>query len=185
MRKGKDWNAALSYDGENRSIKPGAYICKIISMKEELTRNNRVIVKLAFDIAEGEYENYYMTKFVREKSGDKNATYKGVYRVFPETQEGATNPYFKGLITSIEKSNNFELPDEFDDRELKGKLFGALFRKREWEKDKWVTEIGAIRTVENIREGKYTLPEDKSLNTNYASTAFSAYNDDDDDDLPF
>ena len=147
------------------------------------------MVELLFDIAEGEYKDYYLEKYRREKETNSKVLYKGKKSFFPLTKEGNTDPYFKGLITVIEKSNSLILPDEFTDNDVKGKLFGGLFRRREWEKDKWVTELAFVRTVDAVREGNYTLPEDKPLNNNSNSNSpyqgFSIDNDADDEDLPF
>lgn len=186
MRKGRDWNNVQAYDGESTALKPGAYICVVKGMKETALNNGTPMVNLLFDIAEGEYKDYYLEKFAREKAENKDVKYKGVYRTFPLTKDGGTNPYFKGLVTAIEKSNSFVLPDEFDENDVKGKLFGGLFRRREWEEGKWVTELAAVRTVEAVREGNYILPEDKPLNNNSNSPyqGFSIDNDDD-EDLPF
>lgn len=190
MRKPSDWNDTPSYDGESMVIKPGAYICKIKGMKEEPTKTGKTMVVLAFDIAEGEYENYYNDKFKREQKDNKDVKFKGTFRVFPLTNENKTNPFFKGMITSIERSNNFVLPNEFTENDVKGKLFGGLFGREEFEPGKWYTKLVSIRTVEAVREGRYTLPEDKPLsNTPNSSSSytsgFSIDNDADDEDLPF
>ena len=189
MRKGRDWNSVQAYDGESTALKPGAYICVVKGMKETRSRNGAPMIELMFDIAEGEYKDYYLEKYRREKLEHNKVSYKGIYRTLLETKDGNTNPYFKGLITVIEKSNGFVLPDEFSENDVKGKLFGGLFRKREWEKDKWVTELTSVRTVEAIREGNYILPEDKPLNNNSNGNSqyqgFSIDNDADDEDLLF
>lgn len=190
MRKPSDWNDTPSYDGESMVIKPGAYICKIISMREEVSKSGKPMVIFAFDIAEGEYKDYYINKLERDKRNNKDAKFKGTYYSFPLTKDNTTNPYFKGIITSVEKSNNFVLPDEFSSADVKGKLFGGLFGREEFEPGKWYTKLVSIRTVEAVREGRYTLPEDKPLsNTPNSSSSytsgFSIDNDADDEDLPF
>lgn len=187
MRKPSDWNDTPSYDGESTVIKPGAYICKIIGMREKISKNGKPMVIFAFDIAEGEYKDYYINKLERDKRNNKDAKFKGTYYSFPLTNENKTNPYFKGIITAIERSNNFVLPDEFSSADVKGKLFGGLFGREEFEAGKWVTKLVTVRTVDKIRSGEYTLPEDKSLsNTNGSRTfGFSIDNDVDNEDLPF
>lgn len=190
MKKYSDWEETQAYDGESVSIQPGAYICRVVGMREEKTRTGRDMVVLAFDIAEGEYENYYKKRFEKEKESNDKAKFKGSYRVLPLTKDGKTNPFYKGLITAIEKSNNLILQNEFGENELKGKLFGGLFGREEYEQGKWYTKLVSIRTVEAIREGRYILPEDKPLNnnsnnSNSSAHGFSIDNDADDEDLPF
>lgn len=190
MRKNSDWNSVPAYDGESTALKPGAYICRVVGMKEEQTKTGKTMVVLAFDIAEGEYENYYRKRFDREKKDNKDVKYKGRYYVFPTNNDGNTNPFFKGMITAIEKSNGIVLPDEFTEKDVKDKLFGGLFEREEFEEGKWYTKLVSIRTVEAIREGRYTLPEDKPLsnvsNNNSSGTAgFSIDSDYEDEDLPF
>ena len=181
MKKYSDWNETLSYDGEVSTIKSGGYICRILGMREEKSKNGSDMIVMAFDIAEGDFADYYTKRFNDEKKTKPEAKFKGTYYILPKKADGSTNPYWKGLISCIEKSNNITLPDEFDDSLLKGKLFGGLFRKEEFEENKWVTKLSAIRTVDKIKSGDFEVPADKAL----PKTIFSINNDISDEDLPF
>jgi hypothetical protein len=193
FKKGSDWEKTSAFGTEDTvKLEAGGYVCKIVGAKIEKTKNTgKDVMVLAFDIAEGEYTGFYDEQFKMRQSNNKDTKWGGTYRQLLTDNEGKTNPFFKGLITSIEKSNNITLPDEFTDNDLKGKLFGGLFGREEFEgrdgKTGWTTRLVAVRSVEAIRNGDFVVPEDKKLNK--ASSAQSFYADvssvSADDDLPF
>jgi hypothetical protein len=66
---------------------------------------------------------------------------------------------------SIENSNPGYHWD-WDEKGLKGKKLGVLFRNKEWEmngRTGWTTEAAGSCTVEDIRENTFRLPKDKPL----------------------
>ena len=76
---------------------------------------------------------------------------------------------FKGLMTSLEKSNdNFNwLECNHDENKIKGLHIGAIFGEEEYEKMDGsigtTTKVTQIRSTEIIKEGNYTVPEKKKL----------------------
>jgi hypothetical protein len=142
-------------------------------------------LKLALDIAEGEHKDFFTRRFNSNNKEDKKwgCTY---FQMLTNESAG----FLKGLVEDIEKSNGFTW--DFDELKLKGKLVGMLFQREEYEKRNG--EIGMFtkpfqpRSIQVIREGKFTVPEDKVLFS--GSSAQSSYDVPDfvpvgDEDLPF
>lgn len=199
-----DYNQAAAYDGNGGpKLVPGGYICKIVGARTETVNGqNGPIPKfvLAFDIAEGEYAGYFDAQFKRAKEQDANkAKWRGTYDSFILTKENTTNPYFKGLLTCIDKSNEpFQsvVNGQLNEALLKGKLVGLLFREEEYLADgkkKSVVKACAARSVQTIREGNFEIPEPKLLQGNAAGRnaapsfkpADHGFTQVDDDELPF
>lgn len=189
--KGTDWNSTPAYGtGEAMQIAPGGYVCKIKSARSEQGKDGRAFMVLAFDIAEGEQAGFYDKQFKTRKQNNANAKWGGTYRQSVHTANGGTNPFFKGFITSLEKSNNTTLPNRFTDKDLENKLFGGVFGREEFKTNdgekKWSTKLVGIRSVEAIRKGDFTIPEDKPLQESTNTTDFyTAATVGNDEDLPF
>lgn len=198
-----DYNQASAYDGSGGArLAPGGYICKIVGARcEKVNTNNGPAQKfvLAYDIAEGEFAGYFDALFKRAKEQDANkAKWRGTYDCFLLTKENTTNPYFKGLLTCIDKSNEpFQcvVGGQLNEANLKGKLVGLLFREEEYigsdGKKHSVTKACAARSVQTIREGNFEIPEPKLLQGSGGSRGAApaavptGFTQVDDDELPF
>lgn len=150
------------------SIEPGGYELKIIDAKvEEFT--NCEILKVAFDIINNDkYAGFYSTRFKSAKAQNPNAKWGGVFDVFIPKDDGSekdgfTKQAFKRFITSVEHSNNGYVWN-WDD---KGKDFGGVFGKEQFEtqdgKLAFAVKCRFPRSIESIRSGSFTIPEDKLL----------------------
>ena len=74
----------------------------------------------------------------------------------------------------------------WDEKTLKGKKIGLLYRNKEWEfggKSGWTTEAISADSVDNIREGKFRIPKDKPLANKPAEPTFTEIEDE--GELPF
>lgn len=198
-----DYNQAAAYDGSGGAkLAPGGYICKIVGARcEKVNTKNGPAQKfvLAFDIDEGEFAGYYDAKFKRDKEKDASgAKWRGTYDCFLLTNEGATNPFFKGLLTCIDKSNEpFQcvVNGQINEANLKGKLIGLLFREEEYigssdGKKHTAVKACAARSVQTIREGNFEIPEPKLLQGSQggrsaAPSVPAGFTQVDDDELPF
>lgn len=195
MKKIEGYDEAQAITGEYETLEAGGYICKIISAKEETSQNGNRMLVIAFDIAEGEHKGIYQRRFeeLKKVNNDPATVVKypnnGIYRVMLDGEKAAG--YLKGLITSIEASNtNFKW--NWDEKELKNKLFGGIFGEEEYEKmnGKIGTSVKLrwIRSVQAIEDGKYKIPDKKCLNKQSDKKSDNIFNtnaEDDDDDLPF
>lgn len=196
-----DYNQAAAYDGNGGPrLMPGGQVCKIVGARTETvnTQNGpKQKFVLAYDIAEGEFAGYFDAQFKRAKEQDASkAKWRGTYDCFILTNEGKTNPFFKGLIACIDKSNEpFQcvVNGQLNEANLKGKLVGLLFREEEYLADgkkKSVVKACASRSVQTIREGNFEIPEPKLLQGSQsgrgaASSVPAGFTQVDDDDLPF
>ena len=189
MDKPQGYDEAQSYTGDFEQLELGGHICKIVGAKIEYTQNtNAEVLVILFDIAEGKQAGYYQKRYDEAKKNNAQAKWQGVYRQFTQ---GNSTPYFKGMIETIEKSNqgyNFANTG-FDERTLIGKLFGGVFGREQYKtqdgKLKFAIKCRNIRTVDTIKKG-IDIPEDKLLEVETQDSYFSPNNYDyTEDDLPF
>lgn len=186
MRKYEGYEQAEAFTGEFETLEPGGYVCKILKVQAE-EKDYGTLLRIAFDIAEGEHEGYYRRRFDQKKQYDETAKWPGMYY---QTVIQDDLRYFKGFITSIEASNpGFKW--NWDEKKLAGKLFGGVFAEEEYEKQNG--EIGTIvkcrfvRSVDAIREGKFKVPEKKRLQNSSPTTNYISQDISQDilDELPF
>ena len=177
IKKPRGYDEAQAYTGESMQLPAGLYVCKIRQVNETQTQNGRPQMAILFDVAEGEHKDFYQAQFEAAKrmSGDK-AKYKGVHK---QIMDGSSLPFFKGLMTSIEKSNpGYQFPwgQEGNEKTLIGKKFGAVMGREQFETDDhrtaFATKIFQIRSIDGLKDAK--IPEDKLLETTAHSPAPAA-----------
>jgi hypothetical protein len=153
---------------------------------------------------EGEFKGFFDNDFKANTNANKK--WKGVLRQFIPKDDGSekdewTKSSFKGMVTAFEKSNpGYQW--NWDEASLSGKVVGILFRNEEWEyenKTGWAVRPFRAISIDSVRSGDFTLPNDKPLKNKTAAASgyndnFNALNsrmndfaelDDDDDELPF
>lgn len=199
MEMPKNYDETVGVTGEYEGLKAGGYICKVVSAKEEESRNGNRMLVVAFDIAEGDYKDFYKKRYDEAVKNNKDVNYKvkwpnnGVHRLMIEDKDGNCNKFFKGFITVIENSNenyNFKAT-KYDEKTLKDKLFGGVFGEEEYEKMSGdigkTVKIRWIRNVASIEDGKYEIPEIKKLPKSQSNSMFNEFDvtQESDDDLPF
>ena len=188
MKKPSDWESAPAYTGEASAQLPkGGYVLKIKAAKVEETQQYGEKLHILFDIAEGDYKDFVQAKYDKTKAESNNPKdvkwpAVGRYNTFVSTKDGTTNGWFKGLITSIEKSNNYKF--DWDEKSLVNKLVGGLFAVDEFEGSDGkvipLVKMMQARSVDVIRSGDYELPEDRLLDKSKAKTAAATK-----EELPF
>lgn len=174
----------------------GGYICVILAAEVEsfTTKEGNTVekLKISFDIIDGQYINYYAEQYKANTAEDRK--WKGVMRIAipDETSEYAASQKkaFENFAWALQESNpNYTW--DWNEKGLKGKALGIIFRDKEWEyngKTGWFTEPFRITSVDKIREGDFKIPEPKALAKNAAAAAGPA---DEvvplptDDDIPF
>lgn len=169
----------------------GGYVANIINAKIEDYSWGSVLV-IAFDIAEGDYKDFFRKQFNANTNLDKK--WKGTYRIVIPNENSQyfdnEKKTFNNLIGSLEHSNNGYHFD-WDEQKFKGKSIGVIYRNKEWEMNGntgWTTECGAVTDVNSIRENTFKPLKDKplknnsiaSVNTDTAVTVIET-----DEDLPF
>lgn len=188
MEKLQGYEDAQAITGEYERLEAGGYICKIVSAKEEKSKNSgkRMLV-LALDIIEGDKKDFFRKRFDEDNRIDKKWPSGAIYRQMLEGDKAAG--FLKGLMTSLEASND-GFKWNWDEKKLADLKCGAIFGEEEYEKiDGSVgttTKIKFIRTVKSIQDGKFKIPEIKKLPQKGESFEdFINSASADNDDLPF
>lgn len=165
IKKPQGYDAAPAYTGESAQLPKGKYVCVIKQVTTKVSTNGNEQFVILFDIAEGEYKDFYQKLYDADRAQNAASTkWRGVFK---QNMEGRGLSWFKGIITSIERSNNFTFQWDRENNEatLKGKKFGGLFHRRQFEaedgKRPFVTELFQVRSVAGLAEAE--VPEDELL----------------------
>lgn len=174
------------------TLPAGGYVAKIMDATV-ISYDWGDVLKVDFDIAEGEYKGFFANDYRNNTNDDKK--WRGTYRINIPNESNqyfdSQRKSFNNLIACLEETNN-GFHWVWDETALKGKGIGVLFRNKEWEYNGstgWTTECCAVTTAKDIREGNFKLPKDKPLKAKETASATSFSNAftavDDDADLPF
>lgn len=154
--------------GGAREILPaGGYVAKILNAEEKRYTWGDMLL-ISFDIAEGEHTGFFSKDYQENSNEDKK--WRGTYRLpIPKDdgseRDGWTKNTFGGAMWAIEESNS-GYAWNWDEKTLKGKTVGVLFRNKEWEMNGntgWTTECCKLESADDIRNGKFRMPKDKPL----------------------
>lgn len=151
-------NIKALQEGEIERLPAGGYVCIVTSTEKRNSKNGKPMLVLKLDIAEGKYAKFYAN--VQKPPC--------IFRTIHD-KDGKLSPFFKGLLENFEKSNSdlkIELP-YFDETKLNNKKIGVIFGEEEYLSNGEIkTSIKPVRTttVENIRNGKFKVPELKKIN---------------------
>ena len=194
----KAWNDFKAEKASNgREILPaGGYVCDIKTAKVEEYHTGKgdfSALVLAIEVAEGQYAGFWKKDYDGNTNDDKK--WRGTYRISIPKDDGSemdgwTKRTFGNFIWCIQESNP-GYTWNWDEKTLKGKKIGVLYRNKEWEyndKTGWTTEAAGSATVEDIRSGNFKPLKDKPLkNKGTAATApvFTEETVDSEDSLPF
>lgn len=196
MRGFSDYDKTESYsETTSRKLPAGAYEVRIIRAEE---RDDTLCI--LFDIADGEFANYYIDKFNDDKKfNPKDAKYKGVYRMWyesPNNDDKRNEQNRRRMKTALERikvSNNLDIDytREWDGAKLKDCRVGMIFRDEEYNYNGYqgfTARPYAIITLDSLKRGNFTLPAAKTLSGSSAANTGTFTNIEQtplDDDLPF
>lgn len=172
ITKPQGYDEAPAYTGEFMQLPAGLYVCEILGVKQgEYNGRDRFVMQ--FDIADGEHKGFYQKQYNAEKATNQDAKYKGVHRQYMDSN---SLPFFKGLMTSVERSNQgFHFPwgTQGNEKTLVGKKFGAVMGREEFltadGEKRMATKIVQIRSIDGLKDAK--VPEDKLLDDVPAASA--------------
>lgn len=170
--------------GGGQQLPAGGYVCKYTKIEDD---SNKEYLKMEFDIAEGEFKDYY--KGLEERAGFWGG------RCVRSYKEAAV-PFFKRMCSAVAKSNPgfsfnpFVNGGNADEQTLVGKLVGIVLQEEEYNKNNG--EIGTRLVVayecdvQKIREGNFKVPKKKEINkpSGNSSTDFMAVSGDS-EEIPF
>ncbi len=165
IRKPQGYDEAPAYTGESVQLPKGKYECVIKQVATQTTQRGTEQMVILFDIDAGEQKGFYQKLFDADRAQDpKGAKWKGVFK---QNMDGKGLPWLKGIITSIERSNNFifQWDREGNEKTMVGKRFGGVFRRRQFEAGNGsrpiVTELYRIRSLAGLADAE--VPEDEML----------------------
>jgi hypothetical protein len=168
--KSERYKKAQTYT-EQEKLPAGGYVLGIVDAKEQSGDYGDTLI-IAFDIIEGEYKGFYQRNLESQTREDK--AWKGKYRVPVPKDDGSEQDEWKmrrlkTVVYNIEESNPGYHFDWDNVGSLKGKKIGALFNNKEYEFNGhhgFYTNCHSLVPVENIRSGKFKIPEDTLLRRN-------------------
>ena len=186
MKPINNFETVQANTGEFNRPKAGGYIC-VITLADDVPMNAQTgkgdYIKLEYDIADGEFKNYYTTQY--EKFGGSFWSARFI-RSYKEKALGM----FKHFINCIEESN-IGYKWNWDEITLQGKFIGLVIGEEEYQKNDGTIGtrmyVKDIKTVEQIKHGDFKVPELKKLDGVSAPTSVPVGDvaDDTDDELPF
>ncbi len=166
------WDETPAYTGETMQLPKGLYVCIVKQANIVEAKDGREQLALLFDIVEGDQKGFYQKQFDSRKRSGSDVKWSGVYKQFTRTKEDAANPFFKGVICSIEKSNNGYRWD-WNEKSLVGKRFGGIFGRKQFltnsGEKRMTTILKQIRSVEGLKDAE--IPEDELLPEGPAAAA--------------
>ena len=199
--------ALPTYDKSKRkktfqALPKGAYVIVIKGAKEENNKSGfGSHVTIAFDIAEGEYRNFYNKQYEANTNEDKKWPNDAVFylNVPSDNSESYVWDNWNTFFADLEDSNNgFRFDGTVS--KLKGKLIGGKFYIEQSESDDKVYDHTRLKwtcVAEDVRTGNYgKLPNDKlvkrsgtrpaeSTSTEEGSEWMNVPDGADDEELPF
>jgi len=168
--------------GEYQRHPAGPYICKIINV-EDLPEKE--YLKVTFDIADGEYKDYY-------KKGREEHSDWAWYGAYTKSYKTTALPMFKRFCSAVSKSNGSFVFDggasNSDEKTLIGKKIGLTFREVEYYGNdgnlKTKLEVFSEFPIDKIGEQK--IPNIKKLKEDAPKPAADdGFLSGDDTDVPF
>ena len=187
MKQINNFENVQATTGEFTKLSTGGYICKITLVDDvpfDASTNKGDYLKIEYDIAVGEFKDYYKEQY--EKFG--NFWGGTLFRSYKEKALGM----FKHFIDCVEKSNA-GFVWTWDEKTLMGKFVGLVLGEEEYENSngeiKTRLYVSQVKTVEEIKNGDFKVPELKKIKKSTPAPSVSAPDftvfDDTDDGLPF
>lgn len=185
-----------SYNKNNRKkhfeqLPRGAYVCKIKHIEEAQSKKGSNMIKVFFDIAEGEYKDFYEKQYKENTNEDKKWSYDATtYLIIP--YDGCA-PFITNnwdtFWANVEDSNNGYIFTG-DEKSVVGKTFGGVFRTEQTEANNGNiydhTRLAYTCVSQEVRDGKITkLPKDKLIGAEGSPEDFTTVPADSAEDLPW
>ena len=188
MKKYSDVKAEKPMSGRE-TLPAGGYVCQILSARVESGEWGDTLV-IAHDVAEGEYKDIFRRDYDNNPREDRK--WRGTFRLRLPKDDGSEQDGWKkrslgNFIWAVEASNP-GYTWGWDEKTLKGKQIGLLYRNKEWaynERTGWTTEAAGTASVDDIREGKFKMLKDKPLANKPVAEAPVFTDAEDEGELPF
>ncbi len=178
IKKFNDFDQTKGYT-DSAQLPRGGYVCKIVGAKP-MDGGYGQSIKIAFDIIEGDYKDYYQKKYAANNSEDKK--WPGTFLLNVPSDDGSerdgwTKRRFRTFTDALEDSN-LGYHFDWDETKFKNKLIGFVFNYREWEasdgKVVLIPNPANVTSVDNIRKENYKIPADRMLKGRKATAPASS-----------
>lgn len=132
MNKISNWEQVVTKgEGGNPKLSPGVYLVRILRVEDD---EQREVLKIEFDIYDGQFKDYFTNKFKMDKESPNNKGKKVMYQgTYWQTTRAENAGYLKRFITCIEHSNTgFKWnPEDPRPQSLVGKILALSFGETE------------------------------------------------------
>lgn len=191
MQKPNDWEKAQRQTQFGTVRLPAdGYVCKIMSVQDTVSQTGKPMLKIALDIAEGEYAKHFWDRYNSRKKYNPDAKWPCIGIVMKTNDDGSTNGGFKNFVECVRESNGGWEPswDDNFETKFKGAAVGCVFIEEEYEPEKFSVkpDFAHFKSVSDIREGKFDVPKPKLYagSNNQAGQKPQGQSNYQDDDLP-
>lgn len=146
--------------GSFKKLPVGGYVVKILDATDVPEKE---YLRISFDVAEGEYKGFFAEEYKNDTRDGKKWPNAGT---FIRSYKEKALPMLKGFTVAVEKSNKGYSWD-FDEKTLKNKVVGLVLGEEEFVnssgKVRTRTYVSAVRSVDTIKKGEFTVPELKKI----------------------
>lgn len=186
MKPINNFDTVQATTGEFKRPTPNGYICKITLADDypfDANTGKGDYLKIEYDIAHGEFKDYYTEQYNRFGGDFWAAT---MFRSYKEKALGM----FKHFTNCVENSNA-GYTWAWDEKSLVGKYIGLVLGEEEYEKSDGSVGVRLyvkeVKTVQEIKDGNFKIPELKVLKNRPSAPANNGFTEvaDMDSDLPF
>lgn len=185
MRAINNFENVQATTGEFNRPTAGGYVCVIMSATDipfDANTDKGDYLKIEYDIASGEFKDYYTEQYNRFGGDFWAAT---MFRSYKEKALGM----FKHFTNCVENSNA-GYTWAWDEKSLVGKFIGLVLGEEEYEKSDGSVGVRfyvkEVKTVQEIKDGNFKIPELKVLKNRPSAPVNNGFTEvDSSDDLPF
>lgn len=176
MQKPNGYDEANTVIGGGLYVLPlDNYICKIVDVQETVSKKGQPMLKIAFDIAEGDYTDFYKTKFMKDKESKPDKAKWSGDAIYYQLTDGDSVGRFKGVIKCLEESNPKWVWD-WNEKHMVGCRFAGQFRNepsiyngKKYDHTKLINiyPISEFEYLEILSDKDIELPPDKEIEKAY------------------
>lgn len=190
MKPIKNFENVKEAGGEIQNLPAGGYVCEIKKCSEVPNkRSSGTHLEIMFDVAEGDWRGFFEGDYKGQAREDKY--WHGIINQnVPDenSQKYDMQARFFKRFTNVIEASNPGYHWDWDEVGLKGKKIGVIFGEVERESQRgtryMATRAESVAPVDDIRSGKFKVPEPKLLSAPGGQSA-ALTPIDDDGELPF
>ena len=164
----------IQESGSFEKLPVGGYIIKILAVDDVPEKE---YLKIFFDINDGEKKGFFQKAFKEDTRAEKKWPNAGS---FIRSYKEKALPMFKGFTNAIENSNK-GYKWNFDEKSLVNKVVGVVIGEEQYLNQngqvRTRTYVSAVRSVDTIKKGEFTVPELKKLDATKVSSSQTKHDD--------